>query len=64
MRAWRVPGSGTRKTQIPRLAFTTRLSWTMVKPVPVPTRATTMLSGVQVPAARASPTFCDAWKTQ
>ena len=39
-RAWRVPGSGTRKTQMPMLALTRRLSWAMVKPVPVPTRAT------------------------
>ena len=39
-RAWGVPGLGTWKAQMPMLALTSRLSWAMVKPVPVPTRAT------------------------
>jgi len=35
-----VPGLGTWKAQMPMLALTSKLSWAMVKPVPVPTRAT------------------------
>ena len=35
--AGRVPGRDTLKTQIPMLALTSRLSWAIVKPAPVPT---------------------------
>jgi hypothetical protein len=36
----REPGGGILKTQMPKLAFTSRLSWVMVKPAPVPVRET------------------------
>ena len=35
--AAREPGGGTLNTQMPMLALTSRLSWPMVKPTPVPT---------------------------
>jgi hypothetical protein len=52
--AAREPGGGTRSSQMPMLALTSRLSWPIVKPTPVPTRATRP-SRARLPIPNSSP---------